>query len=255
MTRRNLALLSSLLIALVVEPVLAVSVSASNQTPPTPANRQAPATKLSLNFKPPKKGAPLVTAGGASRSFCVTGKTPLTILTPNSNVGLTTTARPTFFLYVPKTVAKQAEFVIKDDKDNDVYRTTLELAQAPGVVSLSLPPTAPELQPNQNYRWFFSMICRPGDRLEDVFVSSWIQRVQPDKRLLGAINAAAPQGRPALYAEAGIWYDTLASLAQLRRTNDNADLSQQWANLLQSVGLNQISEAPLVAQPALRDPK
>lgn len=213
--------------------------------------RSAP-IKLSLNFKVPKRGAPTITAGGASRSFCLAGRTPLTILTPNTNLGLTTSARPSFFVYVPKTAAKSAEFVLKDSSDEDIYRATVPLSGTPGVISLRLPDTAPALQVNKSYRWFFSMVCRPGDRLEDVFVGAWVQRSQPDAALARAIKRATPKELPAIYAEAGYWYDTLTTLADLRRNNPkDQTLAQDWQKLLQSVGLNQVSNAPLGSQSLL----
>lgn len=211
------------------------------------------AQQISLNFKPPKRGAPSATTGGASRSFCVTGKTPLTVLTPSTALGLTTAAHPTFFLYVPKTAAKSAEFVLRDTDENDVYRATVALAGTPGIVSITLPNSAPVLEVNKDYRWFFSMICRPGDRLEDVFVSAWVQRVPLDRAVATALQKATQRDRPNILAGAGLWYDTLTALAELRQKNPNdAALTQDWTTLLQSVGLKQISDEPLVPQNGLK---
>jgi hypothetical protein len=208
---------------------------------------------ISLDFKLPKRGAPSSTAGGASRSFCVTGKTPLTVITPSTTLGLTTAARPTFFLYVPRTLAKSAEFVLRDTDENDVYRATVALAGTPGVVSITLPDSAPALEVNKDYRWFFSMICRPGDRLEDVFVSAWVQRVPLEQTVATALQRATLRDRPGILAEAGLWYDTLTALAELRQKSPNdAALTQNWTTLLQSVGLQQVSTEPLLPQNGLK---
>jgi len=214
---------------------------------PSP-HASAPSQRVALNFKPPNRGTPPATAGGASRSACVTDTIPLTVLTPSNMLGLTTAARPTVFLFVPKTSAKSAEFVLKDANDNDVYRTMMPLNGGSGVISLTLPDSAPELEPEKSYRWYFSMVCRPKNRLEDVFVSAWIQRATPQASVLTALKQASPTQRPEIFAEAGFWYDTLNSLADLRRANpSDANLTRDWSSLLKSVGFSQpVSDAPLV---------
>ena len=49
------------------------------------------------------------------------------------------------------------------------------------------------------------------------------------------------------YAANGIWYETLATLADLRRQSpDDAKLTAQWMQLLQSQKLDPIANQPLV---------
>lgn len=205
-------------------------------------------------FKPPKRGAPATTAGGATRgNICVKGKTPLTILVPSSGIGLTMTARPTFLAYVPLTSAKSAEFVLQDDKDNDIYRTTVELSGTPGVVSLRLPETAPPLKVGKDYLWYFSLVCQPNDRLKDVFVSAWVQRIKPDKTVTETLKRVTLRDRPAVYAEASLWYDTVSSLAELRRSNyRDSTLTNEWVELLDFVGLRNVAREPLSKQSSLK---
>ena len=199
-------------------------------------------------FQPPDRGAPSTTAGGATRGsgFCVTSKMPMTVLVPSSRIGLTTKARPTFFVYIPPTSAKSAEFVLQDAQDNEIYRTTIELPSISGIVSLSLPETAPSLKVDQDYLWQFSVICQPNDRFKDVFVSAWVQRVKPTKTVTDTLKRVAPRDRPNVYAQASFWYDSLSSLAELRRSKPNdASLTRSWTQLLNSVGLNKVSREPL----------
>ena len=50
------------------------------------------------------------------------------------------------------------------------------------------------------------------------------------------------------FAEEGIWYDCVATLAKLRASQpNNQNLEEEWLELLESVGLNQINKAPIVA--------
>ncbi|MDX2098063.1 MAG: DUF928 domain-containing protein [Leptolyngbyaceae cyanobacterium bins.59] len=206
-------------------------------------------TRISLKFRLPRKGAPNVgVVGGATRGQCTTGKTPLMALIPSNRLGLTTETHPTFFLYVPETKATSAELVLKDIKNKDVYRTKVALTGVPGVVSVKLPQNAPALEVDKYYRWYFSMACQPDDRLEDVFVGAWVQRVAPDASLANSLRRARQRDLPRLYAENGIWHDSLAALALLREANPkDTRLAGSWRELLRSVGLNQVSEEPLVA--------
>jgi hypothetical protein len=214
-------------------------------------------------FKARPRGAPSGSAGGASRSgSCVADKTPLTVLAPfaktdqgdqKGQIGLTTEAHPTFFLYLPNNKAQVAEFALKDSKDNDVYRTMIALPKKPGVVSFQLPADAPKLEIGKDYQWFFSLVCQPTDRLRDAFTDAWIQRVAPDPVLITALKRATPRQRPNVYAQAGIWQDTLATLVDLQRTRPNdASLKEEWNRLLQSVGLGQIQGGPPSGQLSLR---
>lgn len=197
-------------------------------------------------FKPPNLGVPRTTAGGATRSgtYCVAEKTGLTALVPPSKISLTTQARPTFFLYLPKTTAQVAEFTLKDANEEDVYRTTIPLTGQSGLVSFQLPSTAPTLEVGKDYQWFFNVVCQPSDRLRDDFVTAWMRRVQPEESLVNALKNASARQRPNVYAQAGIWQDTLTTLTELRRIRPNdSTLSLEWNNLLRSVGLSQIPQA------------
>jgi len=49
------------------------------------------------------------------------------------------------------------------------------------------------------------------------------------------------------YARNGIWYETLATLAEMRRLAPNdSRLTTEWTQLLQSQGLESIADQPLV---------
>jgi hypothetical protein len=197
-------------------------------------------------FKPPNLGIPRTTAGGASRSgTCLTEKTALTALVPDTpgRMSLTTQDRPTFFLYLPKTNAQLAEFTIKDVTEKDVFRTTIPISGKSGLLSFQLPNTAPPLEVGKDYQWFFNVICQPSDRLRDAFITAWVRRVNPDQSLTNALKAAAPRQRPNVYAQAGIWQDTLAALTELRQSRPtDTTLNGEWNSLLRSVGLSEISQ-------------
>ncbi|NJO43292.1 MAG: DUF928 domain-containing protein [Cyanobacteria bacterium CRU_2_1] len=194
-------------------------------------------------------GLPGRREGGGTRGGCPISGAALTSLSPNTNFGTTTTEYPTFFWYVPSTSPIVAEFVLLDEDDEEVYSAMFQITGESGVISLSLPPNAnlPPLEIGKDYRWFFFLICDPTDRSGDIYTAGWIQRVAPDPVLVSQIEAAPPTDRPALYAKASIWYDAIASLADLRRTQpDDPALLEQWQTLLGSIDLSDLADEPLV---------
>jgi hypothetical protein len=196
-------------------------------------------------YKPPDQGLPGRREGGGTRGGCLTQQPGLTALMPESNLGLTLAERPSFFWYVPQTAAVAAEFVLLDANNTELYKTQVPLAQQAGVVRFTLPEAAPSLQVNQSYRWFFSLVCEPLDRSADIFVSGWVKRVETNG-LSDALVATMPGGQTELDGN-GLWYDALANLAALRQAQpQNTTLVNQWQALLQSVGLPQIADRPLL---------
>jgi hypothetical protein len=147
------------------------------------------------------------------------------------------------------------EFLIQEaNSEEDYYRAEYALAKSsngavstPSLMSLSLPAFAnlPPLKIGQEYQWVLSLICNPGDRSNDVVAKGRIVRVQPDPTLARRVRQATPQERVALYANARLWYETVASMVELRRDrpNDN-DIANAWVKLLKSVGLETISRKP-----------
>ncbi|HBL10208.1 MAG TPA: hypothetical protein DD379_02000 [Cyanobacteria bacterium UBA11162] len=211
------------------------SPSRNQPTPPAPpASIDAPGARESVPVQ--------------LRSTCLTSEKPLTPLMPQGS-GLTVAAYPEFFFYIPETSATKAEFVLVDSKGEEVYKFSFRITGEPGIISLSIPKfaTIPPLEIGKNYRWSLSVICNPQDRLEDASVMGSIQRVEPNPTLRAELKQVTPRAQVFLYAENGIWYDALATLAALRRAYPNDwTVTSDWTTLLESVGLKEFSEEPLV---------
>jgi hypothetical protein len=188
--------------------------------------------------------------GGTRGNDCTAGEAPLTALLPGTSTpGLTTAASPTFFFYLPENSAEGAEFVLYDEKSEAIYEKQVTVPTTEGVVSISIPtdPEVPELKVESNYYWTFALVCDYDDRATDEYVQGQIQRVELSPDLTTEIENATVRDRVALYADAGIWYDTLTTLAQLRRENPTDPLLERnWVDLLQSVGLDKIAREPLL---------
>jgi len=220
-------------------------------------------------FPAPNEVAPGSRTGEASRARggCPRVTTPLTALMPvtkgtsggqsasttpttsESVYGLTVAERPTFWFYVPYplTSSRPVEFVLQDEDGNDVYQTQFtESGTVPGVVGLQLPPTVAPLEVGKRYRWYFLIYCNPE---EPTFVEGWVERVALNPTLKTQLDqATTPQQKADLYAQAGIWYEAVTTLAELRRQkpNDQA-LNAQWLELLQSVDLEAIATEPVTS--------
>jgi hypothetical protein len=211
------------------------------------------------NFNPPDT-PPAVRAQGGSRSSFVQQGKPLTALIPKTQFSLTVGEYPTFFIYVPQASEQTGVFTLLDEDNNIVYETRVTLPSQAGVVSLSLKDTgtlAP-LKVGKPYQWYFSIVYDFDNRSKDRLVQGWIQRVEPSPDLTRKLEQAASKNRPALYAAAGIWHETLATLAELRRSTPNdATLAQQWEELLKSeaVELNAIAKEPLLERLSALDKK
>jgi Domain of Unknown Function (DUF928) len=209
---------------------------------------------LVFNAPPPPSdiGAPGTRTGGGKRSTCPDVNKSLIALAPNysdSNlvIGLTTAEHPTLWFYVPHQPPYTAKFVLRSaDGKSVVYQTDVPLPEKAGVVSLQMPSSAPALEIGKQYRWYFKIYCgEPQEIL--TFVDGWVQRVAPKPGLQAQLEQATPRDRVTLYANNGIWYEAVTNLAKLRRNSpQDAGLSTDWANLLQSVGLAEIAPEPIV---------
>jgi hypothetical protein len=221
-----------------------------------------PLTALAQEYDPPNRGLPGRREGGGTRG-CWTATTDatdatLTALVPPQNFGYTLEAYPTFFVYVPESYAQAAaaaEFALVDDKGNEVYKATFQTTADTSIVALRLPEgiNLPPLEVGKDYYWSFSLVCNLADRSADLVVDSWIQRIAPTPEQTSAIQTTPPTALPSFYAQEGIWYDALSSIAHLNGQLGNSVAASQWLNLLSSVGLGNITidlaaQAPTVLQ-------
>lgn len=205
--------------------------------------------QISQAFKPPKRADPPPSAGGSTRgSSCLKGNKPLTSLLPPNKLGLTLAERPTFFWFVPESSVKTAKFLLlTDNNEKVVYETTLTLPNKPGIISFTLPNTAPELAVGKSYHWYLTVVCNSLDSSINPWVDGWVERTQAEARLSENLAKANPQKLPSLYAEAGIWHDALATSVQLRR-NDPKNLRARinWWTFLKSVKLTALASEQFI---------
>jgi hypothetical protein len=231
-------------------------------------------------FRPPTRGIPGRREGAGTRDVCIRSSGvgnpnvfyALVPAQPEDGFGLTTAANPRFFWYMPRTRAKFVEFALfeRDVQNPDgklKYKTNIPIGgNNRGIVSWSLPQgvNVPALEVGKDYRWTLTPLC-PGEQLgeipdpqrplklfarNDLGTVGWISRVPVDATLQGQLQTAKTgSDRAQIYAQHGLWFDTLASMAEERctRPRDAATLAS-WKQLMQdkSVKLEAVANQPLL---------
>lgn len=221
------------------------------------------ATVAFAQYVPPNRGLPGRREGGGTRGGCIEAQPSLTALIPSQNFGTTVQPYPTFFWYIPQTTATTAEFVLMDGNQT-LYETTIALPKTPGILPISLPgdgSVAP-LTVGKDYQWYFSIVCNADDRSGDLLTRGWVQRQAVTPDLAAKLSQASAADRATVYAQAGIWYDAVATLANLQQPPltpvalpQRQILSDRWSKLLESVGLGNFADQPFVAEPAIAEPR
>jgi len=204
--------------------------------------------QLALKFRLPPKGAPGRRRHAGSRDGYCSSNEELIALMPGTNFGLTVAERPTFWFYIPyQSNGLEAEFWLKDRKGNKIYQQIVALKNIPGIVKVSLPETVSSLEIEQLYSWRLSVICNRSDRDDDAFVWGGVERVSMSSELESQLKDKTEREHMKIYAENGLWFDVLTTLAELLSANSqDKALDEDWVELLQQVGLEEISSKPLV---------
>ncbi|MEG4321889.1 MULTISPECIES: DUF928 domain-containing protein [unclassified Microcoleus] len=229
--------------------VFAIALSLPSLLPPMQAVPAPILLSQNVNFKPPDVTAPGNRVPAAHRGPACPNYLSITPLIPEIKVGLTLAESPKFFAYVSHPLSL-VEFILQteDGKGTEVYKTTFKVDK-PGIVEVSIPEQGSRqksLEVNQRYQWSFSVACAPDDRSADYWVPGFVQRIEPQESLKKDLANPDPMARAIAYARNGIWYETLATLAQMRRTApDDSRRRAQWTQFLQSQKLESVADQPL----------
>jgi hypothetical protein len=240
----RVALALSLVLSVTV--MLTVPFAAQAQTPA--ATPQADASAATFVYKPPMRGAPARRVGGATRGSGASDLV-LKVLAPDQT-GLTTQAQPTLYWYAsePSTMAIEVT-VISDTAELPVLSKNLAVV-AGGVQSVDLSKYGITLMPDTEYEWFVSVVPDVTQRSKDIVSGGTIRRVAADPAVSARAAAAGERAVPGVYAEAGLWYDAIASLSGLiERNPGDAALRGQRAALLEQIGLPQVAAHDRAARP------
>lgn len=198
-------------------------------------------------------GAPSTeTTGGATRnggecSAASSSQKTARALLPDGHPGLTIDERPTFFVYVPPSRAKEASFSLQDPEQNEIYGTKLSLPATGGVISVQLPSTVSALDVGANYTWFVEINCFGEYDPDNPVLQGGVHRTQVNQTLASKLSTTSTyHERAEVYAQSGIWYESLTNLAAaLKAQPEDATRRSSWDELLTSVGLADYAGQPL----------
>ena len=209
---------------------------------------QLSSMKISLEFPPTnERGAPQTTTGGGTRgNSCVKSSEgdqtiPLTPLMPTrTNVGITATTNPVLYWYVPQNTAEFGEFLLEDERGDEIYAVSFKLPPTSGIVKLKIPANA-SLKTNRNYQWKFSLICDPQKPKHNQWVLGMLLPQSIDLALKQQLANKNLLEQAEFFAVHKIWHETLDIMAQLSTENP-----AEWAEFLKSIDLESIAKKPIL---------
>jgi len=193
-------------------------------------------------YQPPKRGAPGGRVGGGTR-----GTTRevfvLSVLAPDHS-GLTTSEQPSLYWFISKETSLPVELTVMDPQGvQPILETRLPAPITAGVHRIRLSDFNVHLAPGAAYRWFVSVVPDADRRSKDITAGGAIERVEMPEGLKAKVAQAAKSDLPSVYAEAGIWYDTVTAISELiEAAPQDQALHKQRTALLSQVGLTGITE-------------
>ena len=193
------------------------------------------ASTASIQYAPPKRGAPKGRIGGGTRGD---GERELTLaVVAPDHAGLSSSATPQLYWFVSRAVTGPVEAsVIEDGASDAIFEGTIPAPQKAGVHMVDLEKLGVKLQPGKEYRWFVSLVRDARARSNDVVASGKVIYVPME----GAAPSGAAADRAIAFASAGYWYDAYAVLRKGRDSRDEPRLRQLELDLLRQAGLPQV---------------
>ena len=170
-------------------------------------------------------------------------------------LGVTAVPLPSVLVYVPESTAYAIDMVITNEQrvDNNpdgtvVYQHQILLDQAPGIVRFDLAAPAnitsvtQPLEVDRLYTWRISLICQAAD-IGGPAVAGLIERVSPDLDPVSHGQTSDPLAQVEADADAGLWHEALAGLADLYCENPaDPTLQTDWQNLLLALDLTRVPQ-------------
>lgn len=218
-------------------------------------------------YTPPNSAPPTFTArrtrGGdrdpsGTRGPCDESDIPFTPLLPVTPTGFTAktlSEYPTLWFYVPyrSDRVKNGTFSLDTLQGKRVYLISFQLPQTPGFVSIKLPNQKAGLQPNQSYRWHMQLNCASSRRQKEVnfvFHKGVITRI-PQISLESRLKQSLDEDIKLItfYKNHEIWDDAFT------KATEPKPISTVWTSLLQAVGLEELSNAPMAGAVTITEVK
>ncbi len=206
------------------------------------------------NFEPPERGAPSRTADGGSR-----GCGQMTLLIPADQGATTISENPTLFWYLNPTPDAPTKYrpinklavVLINDQEEEVYTEMIDAPSQASIISFQLPKSqSPVLEAG---KWYNILIGAYNQENPNIYepcssLSAWIKRQVLTNEQQQQLNiVSSDEERLQFYIQHEIWYDALATLAELIGQNPhNSTQNNQWIQMLESIELGGLANQPLL---------
>ncbi len=226
--------------------LLALGLTAFNSVGQGASTDQGAAPKTAVKFRPQTSGAPSVRVTGGSRGTG-TASVTLDVLAPDET-GVTTKEQPSLFWFQSKPADAKFELtLLQENKAKPLVQVTVERSSKAGIQRLKLSDHGVKLSPGIEYQWVVALVTDPENRSSDLIASGVIKRIAPAAELTAKVANAKASELAQIYADAGIWYDSLTALSdQIEANPADSSLKESRADLLRQVGLK---SAALAAKP------
>lgn len=166
-------------------------------------------------------------------------------LLPQTYFGTTVSEEADILVYLPQSMAREGVFSIKDERGNTLHQMNVPVSGRSGVISIKVPIN---LELEKNYQWFLALKIDGQLSPRTPYVSGWIKRIKPNQEISTSMEQKDLLKQATALGKHGVWYDCVAALAKLRAIQpNNTNLDREWSELLTSVGLKQIEQAPVMA--------
>ncbi|MEI6260129.1 MAG: DUF928 domain-containing protein [Deltaproteobacteria bacterium] len=238
--RKTMALQWVCLIGIMI-PAMAMGGSESATVPlsdePVRVNTEK-AAQFVVIYSPPLRGMPVNRIGAATRS--AVSELPTIMAIVPEHTGLTIQAHPVLYWHLSKPAPCFIELSLIDDSQYEpLWQSRISQPVLAGFHRIRLADTGLKLDTGKTYKWFVAMVMDQDHRSKDVIAGGVIERINPSESLKQKLSKSDPLQRISIFAEEGIWYDTLTTISDLIDTRPG-DIAMEniRKDLLTQVGLN-----------------
>ena len=191
-------------------------------------------------YQPPLRGAPSSRVGGGSRGAKRTFT--LRVIAPD-HTGLTISDQPTLYWYASGNVTDPVEFTLtQEDVIEPIIEVVIVAPTKAGIQKVGLADFDISLNSNVEYQWFISVVKDREQRSRDIVAGATIKLIDIKAPLQEQLRKAPDLEHPLIYANAGVWYDAVASLGnQIAKRGKASGLREQRALLMDQVELAEVS--------------
>jgi len=201
-------------------------------------------------YKPRAIGAPERRVGAASRAPADRKDTlgegsralMIAVLTPKE-IGLTIKVQPTLYWFASRPISQPTNLIVEEQGEHERPVVPIVNYRIPGGIAAGIHPISLErlgvkLEPDKNYAWSVEVVLDPDRPSKNLVATGGLQPIAPSEALRTRLRSSKSEEHPALYAEAGIWYEALSALSDLIAAHPRDPIwRQERSGLLQQVDL------------------